>query len=84
MQIPIRGNPYVKNYLFDFNFGSSWGSCAVTMTSVIGHLTNLDFERQMKSWLSCPPGQLFDAQVLENVYSVCVVLPPLCCWLWLT
>lgn len=71
----IRGNPYVKNYLFNFNFGSPWGNCDVTMTSVIGHLTNLEFEREMKSWLSCPPGQLFEANVHEAVYSVRSVLP---------
>ncbi|GAB1191314.1 hypothetical protein APSETT444_000486 [Aspergillus pseudonomiae] len=61
--IPVRGNQYVKNYVFDFNFGGSWGTCAVTMTSVIGHLTTLEFERQYKGWLSCPPGALFEAPV---------------------
>ncbi|GAB1204738.1 hypothetical protein APSETT445_003401 [Aspergillus pseudonomiae] len=33
------------------------------MTSVIGHLTTLEFERQYKGWLSCPPGALFEAPV---------------------
>ncbi|OGM39833.1 DNA topoisomerase 3 [Aspergillus bombycis] len=61
--IPVRGNQYVKNYVFDFNFGGPWGTCSVTMTSVIGHLTTLEFERQYKGWLSCPPGALFEAPV---------------------
>ncbi|PYH95547.1 DNA topoisomerase III [Aspergillus ellipticus CBS 707.79] len=65
--IAIRGNQYVKNYLFDFNFGGPWGTCSVTMTSVIGHLTGLEFERQYKAWLSCPPAALFEAPVLESV-----------------
>ncbi|OOF95971.1 hypothetical protein ASPCADRAFT_146455 [Aspergillus carbonarius ITEM 5010] len=65
--IPIRGNQYVKNYVFDFNFGGPWGTCSVTMTSVIGHLTGLDFERQYKTWLSCPPAALFEAPVHESV-----------------
>ncbi|KAJ6081868.1 hypothetical protein N7499_006742 [Penicillium canescens] len=63
----IRGNQYVKNYEFDFNFGGAWGNCSVTMTSVVGHLTGLDFDRQYKGWLSCPPGSLFEAPVQEAV-----------------
>ncbi|KAJ6131555.1 hypothetical protein N7523_001261 [Penicillium sp. IBT 18751x] len=66
----IRGNQYVKNYEFDFNFGGPWGNCSVTMTSVIGHLTGLDFERQYKGWMSCPPGSLFEAPVQESVDKV--------------
>jgi len=42
----------------------------VTMTSVIGHLTGLDFERQYKGWMSCPPGSLFEAPVQESVDKV--------------
>ncbi|EPS30431.1 DNA topoisomerase 3 [Penicillium oxalicum] len=63
----IRGNQYVKNYEFDFNFGGAWGQCSVTMTSVIGHLTGLDFASQYKGWMSCPPGALFEAPVQEDV-----------------
>lgn len=40
------------------------------MTSVLGHLTGLDFERQYKGWLSCPPGALFEAPVKEDVDKV--------------
>ena len=40
------------------------------MTSVIGHLTGLDFERQFKGWMSCPPGSLFEAPVQEAVDKV--------------
>lgn len=31
----------------------------------------LDFESQYKSWLSCPPGALFEAPVREFVEEVC-------------
>ncbi|RAK75606.1 DNA topoisomerase 3 [Aspergillus fijiensis CBS 313.89] len=65
----VTGNRYVKNYSFDFNFGSTWGHCNVTMTSVLGHLTDLEFAREYKSWLSCPPGALFEAPVHETVSS---------------
>lgn len=60
----------MKNYEFDFNFGGAWGNCAVTVTSVIGHLTGLDFDRQYKGWQSCPPGSLFEAPVQETVDKV--------------
>ncbi|RAL10390.1 DNA topoisomerase 3 [Aspergillus homomorphus CBS 101889] len=65
----VTGNRYVKNYQFDFNFGAPWGHCHVTMTSVLGHLTELEFGREYKSWLSCPPGALFEAPVHEAVSS---------------
>ena len=32
------------------------------MTSVLGHLTGLDFDKKYKSWKSCPPSQLFEAE----------------------
>ncbi|SLM39842.1 dna topoisomerase iii [Lasallia pustulata] len=63
----IPGNQYVKNYEFDFAFGPPWGTCPVTMTSVIGHLTGLDFPMQYRKWHSCPPGQLFDVPVVETL-----------------
>lgn len=31
------------------------------MTSVLGHLTGLDFDERYRKWASCQPGQLFDA-----------------------
>lgn len=61
----IRGNQYVKNYQFDFNFGGRWGRCEVIMTCVLGHLTKLDFDSQLNGWASCPPGILFDSPVYE-------------------
>jgi DNA topoisomerase-3 len=63
---PVGGNPYVKNYEFDFNF-RPWGNCSVTMTSVLGHLTGLDFDPEYKGWRSCPPSQLFDARTLTTI-----------------
>ena len=62
----IRGNRYVKNFEFDFNF-RPWGNHTVVMTSVLGHLTGLDFDPQFKGWRSCPPSQLFDAPTVITV-----------------
>ncbi|PGG96506.1 hypothetical protein AJ79_09566 [Helicocarpus griseus UAMH5409] len=58
----IQGNPYVKNYEFDYTF-PQWGHCSVTMTSVLGHLLSHEFEPQYKSWTSCDPSALFDARI---------------------
>lgn len=63
----IHGQQYVKNYVFSFNFGGAWGNCEVTMTSVIGHLTGLEFGKEYKGWTSCPPSLLFEVPVFENV-----------------
>ncbi|KAK5956296.1 DNA topoisomerase [Knufia fluminis] len=56
----VLGSQYVKNYEFTYNF-PLWGNCEVTMTSVLGHLTGLDFDSRYKNWRSCPPSQLFEA-----------------------
>ena len=61
LQRSIQGNPYVKNYEFNFDFGPPWGNRSVVMTSVLGHLTGLDFDQNYRSWTSCPPSQLFEA-----------------------
>ncbi len=37
------------------------------MTSVLGHLTGLDFDPEYKGWKSCPPSQLFDARTLTTI-----------------
>ncbi|KAL4991050.1 DNA topoisomerase [Aspergillus falconensis] len=63
----VTGNRFVKNYLFDFNFGGQLGDSFVTMTSVLGHLTILEFEREYSGWTSCPPAALFEAPVKISV-----------------
>ena len=37
------------------------------MTSVLGHLTGLDFDPKYKSWKSCPPSQLFEAEAKTTI-----------------
>ncbi|KOS18766.1 DNA topoisomerase 3 [Escovopsis weberi] len=60
-------NKFIKNYGFDFDFGASYGRCAVTMTCVTGHLTNVEFPPDFKNWSHPPPESLFDAPVIKNV-----------------
>ncbi|KAL8824412.1 MAG: hypothetical protein Q9191_005071 [Dirinaria sp. TL-2023a] len=63
----VTGNNYVKNYEFDFSFGPPWGNCSVVVTSVLGHLTALEFHSQYRKWNSCQPGQLFEAPVITEI-----------------
>ena len=66
----VRENQYVKNYEFDFTFPPPWGSCSVTMTSVLGHLSKVDFAAEYRKWKSCDPFQLFDAPIVKLVDKV--------------
>lgn len=59
----------MKNYQFTYNF-PTWGNCDVTMTSVLGHLTSLDFDQRYRKWASCRPGQLFEASTVVNIDNV--------------
>jgi len=63
----ISGSPYVKNYIFDFAFAPPWGNCRVCMTSVIGHLTGLEFAPEFRGWRSTAPRALFEAPVVGTV-----------------
>lgn len=66
-QVRVRNsaNKYVKNYDFTFDFPQT-GRCDVTMTSVLGHITNIDFPPAY-SWNKCVPGKLFSAPIIEVV-----------------
>jgi len=66
----IRGNQYIKNYKFDYNFGHRWGHCHVTFTSVVGHLIGHDFPSSYRKWESCNPSVLFDAPIEASVSEV--------------
>ncbi|KAI1478944.1 prokaryotic type I DNA topoisomerase [Daldinia eschscholtzii] len=54
---------YIKNYVFEYDFGHPWGRCHVTMTSVLGHITSAVFPPEYKRWDHPPPDRLFDAPV---------------------
>jgi hypothetical protein len=61
-------NKYIKNYVFDYDFGPGWGNCNVTMTSVLGHITTAVFPPEYKDWRHPPPDRLFDCPV-NTVYA---------------
>lgn len=66
-------NKFVKNYKFDFTF-PKYGSCHVVMTSVAGHLMELEFPPQYRKWSDVDQLDLFDAscadQVTDNAKSI--------------
>ena len=47
------------------------GRAAMKITSVTGHMMELEFEKSHKSWGSCQPVELFNAQVLKSVSDSC-------------
>ncbi|KAK3584994.1 hypothetical protein CHS0354_037368 [Potamilus streckersoni] len=51
------------NKIYEFEYNILSNNCTMTMTSVSGHLLNLEFVGQYKKWYSCNPVALFDAQV---------------------
>lgn len=65
VQLRNSRNKYIKNYDFQFNF-EQWGLCDVTMTSVLGHLMNLEYP-PVYQWGKCVPGRLLDAQIIEVI-----------------
>ncbi|KAF6010497.1 hypothetical protein HII13_003273 [Brettanomyces bruxellensis] len=64
-EIKGRKGQFARNLDFTFNF--PWiGSCDVTMTSVAGHVSNIDFPKDF-SWGNCEPVSLFDAPTIVKI-----------------
>lgn len=65
-RVSRRDSPerFIKNYDFTFLF-EKLGSCEVTMTLVLGHMTNLDYAPGY-GWGECPPIALFDADLKKT------------------
>lgn len=61
------GYTYIKNYDFNYSGFSFAGGrdVAVTMTSVAGHLTGVDFPNDKYGWGKCRISELFDAPLSE-------------------
>lgn len=53
---------YNKIYEFDYDLGNH-GPVKMVMTSVSGHLLNLDFNTSHRKWNSCEPVALFEAPI---------------------
>ncbi|KAJ2158532.1 DNA topoisomerase 3-alpha [Coemansia sp. RSA 552] len=56
---------YNMNYDFQYRVGGTF--VEATMTSVAGHVTEIDFPQNMRRWQSCNPVALFGAPIVETV-----------------
>ncbi|WJZ86516.1 hypothetical protein VitviT2T_005963 [Vitis vinifera] len=55
------------NKLFEFNYSIRGQHCQMVVTSVIGHLMELEFEDRFRKWHSCDPAHLYHAPVRKFV-----------------
>ena len=57
----------VYNKIFEFEYTIVNQRCFMSVTSVTGHLMELDFEERYKKWHSCDPADLYEAPVRKFV-----------------
>lgn len=55
------------NPVFEFPFCLQGQPCTMVVTSVAGHLMELDVASNYKAWHSCSPIELFDSPVVKSV-----------------
>ena len=51
------------NTVYEFDGRLDGGPCKMTVTSVLGHLMEMDFEEQYRAWRGVDIGTLFDAPI---------------------
>ncbi|KAJ1725743.1 DNA topoisomerase 3-alpha [Coemansia erecta] len=66
-QSTMRNGPSQYNKNYDFQYRIAGAFVPATMTSVMGHLTDLDFNENMRRWQSCNPAELFTAELRRRV-----------------
>ncbi|KAI9295331.1 prokaryotic type I DNA topoisomerase [Neoconidiobolus thromboides FSU 785] len=59
------GVDYIYNYTFKFAYENQM--CDFTMTSMVGHLMELEFEENYRNWHSCHPKELFHLPVYKRI-----------------
>ncbi|KAL0691999.1 hypothetical protein Bca4012_059179 [Brassica carinata] len=55
------------NKIFEFDYAINGQPCRMMMTSVIGHLMELEFADRFRKWHSCDPADLYQAPVMKHV-----------------
>ena len=58
------------NLAFCFPYTLQGRQCEMVFTSVAGHLLELDFPPSHRTWLSCPPLDLYTAPIIKTVSEV--------------
>ncbi|CAN6459252.1 unnamed protein product [Victoria cruziana] len=64
---PSREGRSRFNRVFEFEYNIRGQLCMMFMTSVTGHLMELDFDQRYRKWHSCDPSDLFSAPVQKFV-----------------
>ncbi|KAK1296608.1 hypothetical protein QJS10_CPB15g01974 [Acorus calamus] len=55
------------NRVFEFEYEIGGQRCHMVVTSVTGHLMELDFDDRFRKWHSCDPADLYHAPVRKHV-----------------
>lgn len=58
------------NNIFEFQYNIFGQECTMLVTSVTGHMMELDVAQNYKQWASCAPADLFDVPVIKSIRSV--------------
>ena len=66
----IRTGPSKYNRNFDFDYTISGKEYGMTMTSVSGHIMEIDFSEEYQKWTGCPVIDLFMAPIVKTVNKV--------------
>eukprot|EP00898_Chlorokybus_atmophyticus_P007322 jgi/Chlat1/7591/Chrsp63S09151 len=66
-QMQTRDGFSQYNRVFDFDYQINGQNMEMMMTSVTGHLMELEFDAAYKKWTACQPVVLFDAHVRKQV-----------------
>ncbi|GFT86693.1 DNA topoisomerase 3-alpha [Trichonephila clavipes] len=61
-----RDGRSVYNKIYEFNYNIFNQNCQMIMTSVSGHLLNIEFTGAYKSWQLCNPVVLFEAPIVTQ------------------
>ncbi|KAF8018677.1 hypothetical protein BT93_H3544 [Corymbia citriodora subsp. variegata] len=65
--IRVREGRSRYNKIFEFDYSIRGQHCRMLVTSVTGHLMELDFEDRFRKWHSCDPADLYAAPVRKFV-----------------
>ncbi|KAI4326150.1 hypothetical protein MLD38_031490 [Melastoma candidum] len=63
----VRDGRSRYNKVFEFGYSIRGQPCHMIMTSVTGHVTELDFDDRFRKWNSCDPADLFHAPIRKAV-----------------
>ena len=55
------------NALFEFPYEIHGQAVQMVVTSVTGHMMELEFDARVRSWYSCDPVELFTAPVTKRI-----------------